>query len=470
MAIGVSTAPATLDSAEARDPGGADVIRAIYDPLFELEPDGSMIPKLATSYKASSDEKTFTVTLRDGLKFSDGSALNGAAVVAHYKRLISTPQVQVPPELPKVQISANGNVITFVTQAPWSTFPQDVLAGNLSLIGSTAAQQANPTRFNEYPVGAGPFVVKKFVAGSSVVLTRNPNYWDTSGVHLDSITYKFLTDNQTRLQSLASGDIDVMVSSDITQVGQAKSMGLQTQVNVGNGPVAIYLNTAQPVVKDRAVRVALAQAIDSAAISKVVYQGLSPVATGYLAPGSPAAKDSASPAYDQAAAKTAIDAYGKKISITLTTTAAFVKAAQLVQQMWQAVGVDAKIQQVDSAQSTELVFVKKNYEAFLSNYSPPAPSDAQPFKIFLGTGSQNATNLSDPSLQTAYTAALAANGQSAQVEAWKNVEKIAVSDLASIPIVQNVGMFAWSKKVHGVPQADPFGVQVFNASGMWVTP
>jgi ABC-type transport system substrate-binding protein len=429
-----------------------------------------LVPKLAVSETASANEKTFTVTLRHGLKFSDGSPLDGTAVVAHYKRLVSDPQVQVPPELPQVKLSARGNVVTFIAPTPWSTFPQDVLSGHLSMIGSAAAEIANPSRFGQYPVGDGPFKVKSYVSGSEVVLTRNPNYWDGSSVHLNTITFKFLTQDQTRLASLTSGGIDLMASSDVTQVAQAKSGGLQTQVNVGNGPVAIFLNTAKSVVGSKAIRVALAQAINSKGISTVVYKGLSPVATGYLAPKSPSAEGSASPSYNPAAARKAIAAAGKKISITLTTTPAFVNTAQLVQQMWQAVGVNVTIQQLDSAQAGTLVYVQKGYEAFLSNYSPPAPSNAQPFSIFLGTGSGNVTNLADPELAAAYSAALAAHGDTEQVSSWKKVERIAVGDLASVPLVQNVGMFAWSKKVHGVPAADPFGVQIFNVSHLWVSP
>lgn len=468
--IGLSGEPASLDSALDIDASGYVVARAIYDPLFQLQPDGSLTPMLAESYTISADAKTVTVTLRDGLEFSDGTALDGAAVLAHYQRLLTTPTVSVPAELRKTTLSAVGNRVTFVAPSPWSSLPALVLTGNIAMIGSAAAQRDNPARYAQYPVGAGPFLVAKYVAGSEVTVVRNPRYWRPGLPYLDSASFHFLTDSLTRLQSVAGGSIDLMQSSDVSQRAEAARAGLNTQVNIGLAPVGIMLNTAHGPLADPRVRVALAQAIDARAISQVVYKGLAPATNDFAPPGSAAAQGSATPGYDEAAAREVIGAYGQQIHITLTTLASadFLDAAQLVQQMWQKVGVKVTIKPIALASMVNTIFVAKDYQAYLSNNFQEGVPASQTFALFVKGAGANPTNLDDPQLNRAYARGLAATSSAAQQSAWRLAEQRMAADLPAIPLVQKVGLFVWRANVHGVPSADPHGVQMFDVTGIWV--
>ena len=165
--------PSGLDPATNTN-GAADqsYMSSIYGQLFELDASGKVIPDLATAYKFSKDAKTITITLRKGVKFTDGTPFNADAVIWNVKRDLATPCSCQPRGVPfdkdNPVSKVSNNKIQFNLTAPYAAFIHALFDANFSWIASPhAVQTMGADAFKLKPVGAGPFMVVSNTVSSS---------------------------------------------------------------------------------------------------------------------------------------------------------------------------------------------------------------------------------------------------------------------------------------------------------------
>ena len=204
---------------------------AIYDPLFAVATDGvSILPMLGLSIAANSNFTAFTVTLRQGVKFHDGTDFNADAVVTNFKAtmgLSGYPAGGASVPILSNVVKVDDHTVIYNTQIPFSGLPAYLASSQIAFIAAPASLQLVLPANNTYsgrPIGTGPFMAEKsawpasYIQNNKMELVKNPNYWrkDAKGVqlpYLDSITFKVVPDAASMYSALKAGQIDLMMTA-----------------------------------------------------------------------------------------------------------------------------------------------------------------------------------------------------------------------------------------------------------------
>jgi ABC-type transport system substrate-binding protein len=473
LTVGLYSAPVSLDPAgQSGDAGAQTVMYAVYDQLVELQPDGTYKPALATKVDRSPDSRVWTVTLRTGVHFQDGTPFDAQAVAAHFKRL-ANPETRCTclSTVQTIQSIAtpNPSTVVFTLDRGWVAFPQQVLGNTFAFIPSPAAVAAAGADYPSRPVGTGPFKLVEFTRGDRIVVERNPAYWRNGLPYLDKVVYRPLPDEQTRLQSLRAGDIDIMQTINPAQAEQARAAGLQARVNLGQGSqMVVFDNTREPL-NDVRVRRALALAVNRDALVKLMTNGASKPGEGPLAAGSPFAGKAEWPKYDANAARELLKAYGKPVAFEMLIPASpdGRKQAEILQQMWRAVGAQVSIAPVDTPQLIDRVFVKKNYQAAAwVGQEYPEPDGL--YEGYHSTGRLNVLKYANPKVDEELQLARLNADPKARQELYQQVNQHIAEDVPAIYLYRKIGALLYKPKVQDVPAAEWFGVQIFRPTEIWL--
>jgi peptide/nickel transport system substrate-binding protein len=354
--------------------------RAFFDPLAAYDDELQVQPFLAESITPNDDFTDFTIKIRDGITFHDGTPLDGAAVMDNIQRSFTGLLIgaavkdiardEADPTKIKFEVIDDMTFKIFTgfngdpTQPiPWPLFPS-YLTGLAGLIASPTwlaavdAGTADPTQ----GIGTGPFTISSYAPGDRLVVTRNPNYWvtDENGdqlPYLDEIEFRVIQDSQVRAQALESGDVDMIATSDAAVIsdfvgGDTFSTVLQDLYGETN---YFMMHLTKPVLSDKSVRCALNQAVDKEDFNDVVYNGFLEIANGPFSPGQEGfLADNGALPYDPDAATAAIAAYEGAngeitLNLSLTPTATNLTAAQFLADAWGAIGVDVTIDQIEQS-------------------------------------------------------------------------------------------------------------------------
>ncbi|MHA6627265.1 ABC transporter substrate-binding protein [Pseudonocardia sichuanensis] len=268
-----------------------NVAYAVFDPLMRTDANGEMRPYLAESLEPNADLTQWTLTLRPGVRFHDGTPLDAQALKTVYDQYLSIPTSNLLGSLRFVESLevVDDLTVRYTLTEPDASFPA-VLEGPAGWpFSPTAAAEQGADAFASQPVGTGPFRFASWLRGSELELERNEDYWREGLPKLDRITFQVITDENARVASLQSGDIDAMQTLRQSTVRQVRALeDVTTHDFIGNLAGGQLLNTQQPPLDDVRVRQALAYAIDQPAILDLLGgSDLSPTATQYYQPDSP---------------------------------------------------------------------------------------------------------------------------------------------------------------------------------------
>lgn len=251
----------------------------VMERLFEMGPDNKLIPVLGLSAVVSKDKKIWTVRLRQGVTFHDGTAFNADAVVAHWKRILN-PENRfrrriLIDTLESVEKAAVYEV-RFILKHAWEPFQSMVLANKrmaVSLIPSPKAVQDDIQ--NRSPVGTGPFIFKAWKTGERIVVSRNSDYRIADKPYLDEIVIRNIPDHDARYAALLSGQVDLIATDRPSQVKKLMHDPEYSTVIIEPGGTGILMmNNAKPPLDDARVRRALAHAWDQDQQIKAVYKDI----------------------------------------------------------------------------------------------------------------------------------------------------------------------------------------------------
>jgi peptide/nickel transport system substrate-binding protein len=297
--------PAGLDPATDQSAiPNQDMMEAIYGQLFELGANGQAIPDLATSYTFSPDAKDVTITLRQGVKFSDGTPFNAQAVLYNWNRdfgplaqkagislrwNVARVDPKNPTSIPvKGAIVATGPYTLVVHQnIPNAAFINQLYDSIATWIASPTAIQkaASEQAFAKAPVGAGPFTVVSASPGSELVVKKNPTYWDAGKPYLDGITFKTSGSDQAALEAMLAGQAQVYGGLGETALIKQATQHFQVIDMPGTSPYDLQLNTAIAPFNDPKARQAIYAATNFAPILQHVFGNRYPVVQGFTGPG-----------------------------------------------------------------------------------------------------------------------------------------------------------------------------------------
>jgi peptide/nickel transport system substrate-binding protein len=297
------------------------ILFAVHDRLFELGARaGKQVPKLALRAAARNDFKTWRVTLRSGVQFSNGEKLDAGAYVQHFERLLKSEYARrfravMGAPLTKV-VAAGKLIIDFQFTRPNPGF-RAVLGHGGAFVWSLSAPEfmarnrAHPG-LSGMSAGAGPYRIAAWEPGKRVVLRRNPNYWDPANQHLDEIIYHVLDGAGPGdvLGRLRSGQLDAAVITSDAAIRAARKPRRFSVYRKARDQfiAAVGFNRNIAPLDDRVVRLALAQAIDRRAIARALGGGDGDVANQLFQGAAWRCGSIGYPAYDPDGARNILEA------------------------------------------------------------------------------------------------------------------------------------------------------------------
>ncbi len=325
-----------------------DQMNSIFGQLFQLAAGGKVIPDLAASATPSAGGKTWTITLQPNLKFSDGTPLNGAAVVANWTRDLANPCTCKPLLPPVKSITApNATTVVFTMAAPDGAFQNQLLVANLNWIASpTALKTMGEQAFKIKPVGAGPFTVVSDTLSNTLVLKKNPNYWESGKPYLDNLTFKATADDESALEALQAGGAQAYDGMATPSLVSTYESHFTTTEQPATSPYDIQLNTAAPPFNNVNARLAIYYATDTALIDQKLFGNQFQVVQGFTAPGGLFYYPNVPgyPTYDLAKAKSLVKQLGG-LNVNFFTLASPVNQnfMEALQSLWKEAGINASI-------------------------------------------------------------------------------------------------------------------------------
>lgn len=271
--------PTTLDTAKGADNSTYLVNSNICDRLLTLEPDYSLGPSLATSWKYSADHMALTFTIRDGVKFSDGDPMTAEDVRYSLARYMD-PQVasgyakSVYGSVSNIAVTAPDQVtVSFKTPDSMFLPAMSVAPG---VIMEKKFVEANGAATGSPAVGVmctGPYKIDKWSPGSGITLTANPNYWNTQNApHAKKVDLQFISDSSALTQALQSGAIDG--SYEVPPSAIAPLQKASGTLYYGPDQTMLQIFPVAPgPMSDPKLRQAFSKLVDRAAIADKVFHG-----------------------------------------------------------------------------------------------------------------------------------------------------------------------------------------------------
>ena len=322
-------------------------IVAIEERLFDADEEGNILPELALSATPSDDQKSWTIKLREGVSFHDGTPFNADAVVNHWQRILNPENkfrgrssLRAIEEVNKV----DDFTVSFTLQHPWAEFLPLLTSptGIASYIPSPKAVAED--KQNRAPVGTGPFIFKEWLSGDRLVVVKNPNYWRKGQPYLDQIVYRLMPDMQTRFASLQAGEVDIIytdMGKDILTAKEDPSLQVWASDNSGAG--IFYFNTEKAPMDDVRVRRALAHAWNQEQYIQTIHKGVHPVAKDPFGANS-TCEDVGYREPDLEAARKLIKEYGKPVEFEYlhSSTPRGREAGAIIPQMFKEIGATVK--------------------------------------------------------------------------------------------------------------------------------
>lgn len=258
----------------------------IYDPLFYENEKGELEPRLATSRSVSKDGLVYTIKLRKGVKFHDGTPFNAEAAKVFFDRALD-PKIRVPLRanfnmMEKVEVVDEYTIKIYVKN-PFAPFEKVLGISVLGPISPKAIREA-PDKLATQPVGTGPFKLEEWVKGERIVLVRNENYYGKKP-SLEKVIFRIVPEHGTRTAMIRAGDLDMITLPQPPDIPILEKDPNLTVVKVPSTRfIFMAINNSKEIYKDKRVRQAFNYAVDKDAIVNKILFGLAEVAEGPTPP------------------------------------------------------------------------------------------------------------------------------------------------------------------------------------------
>jgi peptide/nickel transport system substrate-binding protein len=406
----------TLDPTLTHSAVSGEILPTICEGMYRSDMKQNIVPDLAASMPTiSADKLTYTIQLRQGIVFNDGTPFNAQAVVTTYQRAISVIQGNTTLSYIASVTATGPYTVVFKLTSRFSPFLR--LLG--SAIESPTQLQKLGANFGTNPVCVGPFMFDNQVAGQSVTVIKSPYYYNKYAVHLDKIVFVIEESSvgaAGAAAALQAGDLQVVdtITPDSIPVLQAnKSLAVIQSPTLGYRVVTFNLANANgvgnplgkvntPLAQSPKLRQAFEEAINRAQLAKVVGPVDQPACTP-IVPNSPYFDPTIKcTPYDPADAKKLIAASGiSNPTVHLLVTANSPVSdlvAQFVQSEEQAVGFNAVIDTTDNATLIARLGTG-NYDVTVSSLAPTTPDPGLDLFPLVSTGaSQNDAGFTSPQM------------------------------------------------------------------------
>ena len=490
LVVCVGPDPDTIDPALNSSVDGATLIIHGFEGLYSLDHNGTPVPGQAESVAISDDGTVYTFTLRDGLKWSDGSPLTAADFVYSWGRAIDPDtaadyeymyDVIVGYDDGELAVKALNDLtleVNIITRTPYFL---ELMAFPVFFPVQKAVVEANgdawATRPNTY-IGNGPYKMTEWVSGSHMVYEKNSNYWNLGALGPDKIRFVLMDDNNAMLAGFNSGElsfIDDVPNDEIPVLRARDDFFIMGQL----GTYYVSFNVQAPPLDNPRFRQALTLAIDRDFITKNIGQAGQMNAGAFVAEGISDAEPGSSfravggnyydpspegYAANLAEAKAIIeelypDGRVPTLEYIYNVSTGHQLIAQALQQMWSDIGVTVTI---DSQEWAVFLNTRKNGEyqiarnGWLNDYNDPIGM----LDMWITGGGNNDAQWSNLQYDSLISKAKSTSNQTERMQYLHQAEDILFNEWVLAPIYYYVDIYMIDSALSGF-YASPLGYKYF---------
>ncbi len=435
LEVAVDASPVGLDPHRATAFSTFQIISGtIYEGLVAVDKDLRVKPGLAESWTISPDGKTYTVKLRAGATFHDGSKVEAADVVASFNRVLSKDIASpLASRLAAVEKAEAADPLTLVLTLKEPSAPLLISAGTIAIV--PRSMEAEKEALQRAPVGTGPFKFKEWQPNGFVLLEKNGAYWRAGAPKLDGVKFNIVPESATRQVGLSSGQYSMLPNIDAATAMQVKGKpGVKLEETLELAYSFVGVNASRPPFDNVKVRQAVNYALNRQEIIAAALFGAG-VPGGPL---SPALKDWAlsvadfacykhDPAKAQALLKEAGFTGPVAITINVLPRQDIRDMAQVVQAQLNKAGFKVELKNQELGQFIQ-DWRNSNFDMFAStNAGSPDPDDYF-FRTFRTGGSTNVFKYSDPKLDGLLDSARTMQSQPERKKAYDEAQRILACD------------------------------------------
>ncbi|MDA3132967.1 glutathione ABC transporter substrate-binding protein GsiB [Atlantibacter subterranea] len=466
VTVAVASNFTTLDPYDANDTLSQQVAKSFYQGLFGLDKEMKVKNVLAESYTVSDDGLVYTVKLRQGVKFQDGTDFNAAAVKVNLDRA-SNPDNKLKRYNLYKNIASTEAVdpatVKITLKQPFSAFI-NILAHPATAMISPAALEKYGKEIGFHPVGTGPYALETWNQTDFVKVKKNASYWEQGLPKLDTITWRPVVDNNTRAAMLQTGEAQFAFPIPYEQAAVLQKndkLDLVTTPSIMQRYIS--MNVTQKPFDNPKVREAINYAINRDALVKVAFAGFATPATGVVPPAIAFAEPFKAWPYDPAKARELLKeaGYPNGFETTLWSShnhSTAQKVLQFTQQQLAQVGVKVKLTAMDAGQRAAEVEGKGQKESGVRMFytgwsastgeadwalSPLFASQNWPPTLF------NTAFYSNPQVDNDLTEALKTTDNAQKASLYKNAQEIIWKESPWVPLVVEKLVSAHSKSLSG---------------------
>ena len=443
----------TLDPMMSSQLVEREVFYNLYDSLVAIDTKLNIVPALATKW-TNPDATTIVFTLKTGVKFHDGTDFNADAVKFNIDRDINTKGSFRTGELANVASVEvkDAQTAIFHLKKPDSTL-MAALVDRSGMMVSPAAVKVAGADFTRNPTGAGtgPFSFVEWKNGDHLTLKKNPSYWQSGKPLLDQVIFHAITNTDSSLASLKTGDLDfvrVLSAKDVAGVKADSTLVYKELPGLNfNG---FEMNQTAAPFNDMKKRQAVLTAIDRKQYIKNVLFGIGTESFGPIPPSSWAFDPTEKMYADADVAKAKALATGFSFNLKTTNNPDSIQAAQLLKSQLDKAGITANIQVEEFGQIlNEAQASPPKYDAALVSWSGRIDPDGNMYSWFHTGGPNNDAHYSNPDVDKALEDARIQTDQAKRRADYQAAQKQIQQDAVYGFIYHAPAIQASTTKIHG---------------------
>jgi peptide/nickel transport system substrate-binding protein len=474
---------------------GVMVRTAIYDTLTVVNAEGKTVPGLAKSVTPNATFDEWTMVVRDGVKFHDGTKLDATVV----KNNIDAWRGSYPGRTPTLSIFTLANVdtvtvtdsmtVVLTTKVPWVAFMTPWIVMGIM----AQAQLDDADNCSDNMIGTGPFKLATWEKEQKLIAQRNPEYWQIAPdgepyPYLDAVEFRPINDSAQRINALEAGEVNVMTTAepsdivgpltDLRDDGTINLLVSEEHAQVDH----VALNNSKAPFDDLRMRKAVALGLDREELNELTNAGFPTIADQPFPPGDPGyMKDPGFPDFDPEAAKALVDEYkagggDPSFTISVVTDPSVSARAQVIQQQLSEVGIEVSVESIGEAALIDRL-IASSFEAVLSRYYPGGEPDEHGGLWYSRDNPVNFSKINSPVIDKALEEGRGESDPAKRQKIYERISKDFATNLWLIWLSYTPIAVALASDVHGIAAytlPDDGGAPTISLSrghslqGMWI--
>lgn len=456
LKIGIEMSPSGLDPHKVPAASSIRILSQLYNSLLTYNDKMELAPELAESWEQP-DATTYIFHLRKGVKFHNGREMTADDVKYSFDRIKNPETAAIAKSTFKKVKSVDvvdNYTVKLTLDKPYAPFLSKLTDNSTAIVPKEVVDKNG--NLMQVECGTGPFILKDMVQDSYINLVKNPDYFAKGEPKLDGINYSIMKDESSRLAAIRTGEINITKLSAQTIELAKKSNNLTILPYRVNLYSYLGFNMTMKPFDNVKVRQAISLAIDRNEIAKSIYNG-DAVITGPVPPMLPqwtidvGQEELYKTNTEQAKKLLAEAGYPDGFSTEITVDSSYkdyVAMAQKIQQQLAAIGIDAKIRELEEGQYIDAWSNKKHQMMVGGNGAGTDPDRSLGF-FFSTTGSANVWGYSNPDFDKLIEQGQVEMDESKRIEIYKQAQEILINDSPNIFIVVPMEHYVITDNVQG---------------------